>query len=162
MAVRGFPDVEVIKYDQPRQQGVPSLATIFFLHIFTKNVGWVARKDVWNATNQAMDHVETQRRESRFQIGALAPQTPSDPTLPTAADFAWMAATTMQSSATLAMFLSNNCGVQHITDLSVTYFEDDKGQNEANPSFDVVISHQDVFTVPGITITEFEARITYV
>jgi hypothetical protein len=118
---------------------------ILFHHVGTVNVGWPFRGDVWNAVSGKFDHTETQNRESRYQIGALAPQSPSDPTLPTPADFCLAMAAVMQSEVTLALFLAANVGVQHVTDIRSTYFVDDKGQNEESPAFDVVLSHQDIF-----------------
>jgi hypothetical protein len=145
LAVRGVA-ATVQKDNQPRQQGVPSAAVILFHHVGTVNVGWPAKQDVWNAANGNFDHIETQRRESRYQIAALAPQTPSDPTKFTPADFVNSAAAIMQSDATIATMLAAQVGLRHITDIRTIYFQDDKDQNEENPSFDIVLSHQDVFT----------------
>lgn len=158
MAARGMV-VSVLRDEQPRQQGVPSTAALFFHHIGTMNVGWPRKDDVWNAGNGNFDHTETQRRESRYQIAALAPQTPSDPTLPTPADFCNAAAAVLQSDVAITTLAASGIGVQHVTDIRSTYFVDDKGQNEENPSFDVVLSHQDVFVTATPKITNFAATI---
>ena len=146
--------------NQPRQQGAPSTAVVLFHHIGTVNVGWPEKAEVWNATNGNFDHTETQRRESRYQIDAIAPQTPGDPTLPTTADFVNAAAAVMQSDATILTLINSSVGVQHITDIRSTYFVDDKGQNEENPSFDVILSHEDIFTTSTPKINSFVASIT--
>src|ERR1019366_5315092 len=153
LTARGLTET-VQKDNQPRQQGVSSSAVILFHHVGTVNVGWVYRADVWNVGTGRFDHTEIQRRESRYQIGALAPQSPTDPTQPTPADFCLAAAAVMQSDATRATLLAGNVGVQHITDVRSTYFVDDKGQNEENTSFDVILSHQDSFVTvtPIITV----------
>lgn len=144
----------VQKNQQPRQQGVPSAAVILFHHVGTVNVGWPYRGDVWNAVSGKFDHTEIQRRESRYQIGALAPQSPNNATLPTPADFCLAMSAVMQSDATRATLLAANVGVQHITDIRSVYFVDDKDQNQESPSFDVVLSHQDSFatTTPKIDV----------
>ena len=158
LAVRGV-TASVQRDNQPRQQGVPSTPVILFSHIGTVNVGWPEKAEVWNAANGNFDHVETQRRESRYQIGGLAPQTPGDPTLWTTADYVQAAASIMQSDATILTLLNSQVGVRHITDIRSTWFVDDRGQNEENPSFDVVFGHQDVFTTSTPPISVFAATI---
>ncbi len=158
LAVRGVSAI-VQKDQQPRQQGVPSTATIFFHHAGTVNVGWVDRREVWDSVNSVKTHTETQRRESRYQIGALAPQSPASPTAPTPADFCAWASAIMQSSATIEYLAAQGVGVQHITNIQSTYFVDDLGRNEENPSFDIVLSHQDVFSTAVPVIQDFEAGI---
>jgi hypothetical protein len=158
LSVRGV-IATVQKDNQPRQEGIPNAATIFFHHVGTVNIGWPEKQDVWNAANGNFDHIETQRRESRYQISALAPQTPSDPTLPTPADFCNQAAAVMQSDVTIATLVSNGIGIRHITDIISIYFQDDKGQQEENPSFDIIFAHQDVFTTTTPIINDFTEKI---
>lgn len=159
LSVRGI--VATVQRDnQPRQQGVPSTPVILFSHIGTVNIGWPERAEMWNQTKGNFDHIETQRRESRYQIGALAPETSGDPTLLKAADYVLAATAIMQSDATITTLLANNVGVRHITDIRAIWFVDDKGQNEQSSSFDVVFGHQDVFTTSTPKINVFAATIT--
>jgi hypothetical protein len=158
LAARGV-TAQVQQDQQARQQGTPSAATVFFHHIGTVNVGWPEKSDVWNAGNGNFDHTETQRRESRYQIGALAPRTPGDPTLPTPADFCLAAAAVLQSDVTIATLQASSVGVQHITEIRSTYFVDDRQQNEENPTFDVILSYQDVFTTSTPKITTISETV---
>lgn len=147
----------VVKRDQqPRQVGVPTGATIFLHHIGTRPYGFPARQDVWNTNSSTMVHTETQFQWSRFQISGLAPQSPATPTAPIASDYVRAAALTLQSETTCAALLLQNVGVLRISDISSTYFEDDKGQNEENPSFDVLLGHQDILVTSNPVITNFD------
>lgn len=138
---------QVKKAYQSRQQGVPSGPIVTYHHIITIDVGYPERLD----TNGL--HTETQNRESRYQIGALAPANLADATQPLAADYANAAKLIMQSDATRALLLAAGVGIQKPGNTNVVYFVDDKDQHESNPSFDVILSHQDIFTTTGTTIT---------
>ncbi|CAB4132146.1 hypothetical protein UFOVP138_59 [uncultured Caudovirales phage] len=141
---------------QPRQSGTPNAAFISFYHVSTVNVGYPASSDVYD-TVAGMTNVQTQRKESRYTIGGLAPV--SKNTDMTAADYVGIAASILQNKAAIALFAVDNIGVQHITTLNSVYFEDEKGQNEENPSFDVILSHKDVFVSSGGLITGFTETI---
>ena len=158
LIVRGI-TATVQRDNQPRQQGVSSTPVILFSHIGTVNVGWTKRYEMWNAANGNFDHTETQRKESRYQIGGLAPQTPGNPSLLTTADYVLAMAAIMQSDATIATLLASGVGVRHITDIRTTWFVDDRGQNEENPSFDVIFGHEDSFTTSTPKINAFAATV---
>lgn len=150
----------VQKDQQPRQQGVPSTATIFFRHVGTVNVGWVSRQEQWDSINSVKIHTETQGRESRYQISALSPLIPASPTTPTPADFCAWASNIMQSSAAIEYLAARKIGVQHVTSIRSIYFIDDFGRNEENPSFDVVLSHQDIFATTVPVVRDFDPDIS--
>ena len=145
--------------NQPRQQGIPTTATVFFFHVGTINVGYPEKKDVWNSGNDNFDHTETQNRESRWQINALAPQLPSSTTAMTAADYALAAAAIMQSDSTIVALKNAGVGVQHITNVRSVWFQDEKQQNEENPTFDVILSHQDISTISTPVVRVFTPTV---
>jgi len=151
---------QIKKDNQPRQQGNPTSATLFFRHIGTINVGWPERIDTINKTTGGLDHTETQRKESRYQISALAPANLTDPTAPLTADYVNAAAAIMQSDATRALLLAANVGIQKPGNINLTYFLDEKGQHESNPTFDFILSHQDIFTTQGMVINAIIPSIT--
>ena len=146
---------EIKQSYQPRQQGVPSAAALFFHHIDTVNVGWPGRNDVFNQSTQKFDHIETQRRESRYQISALTPNN----TFPAAIDYIGSVAMALQSENLMDFFLANSVGIQHITVMNNVYFTDDAGQFSTNPTVDIVLSHQETVTVSRHRVDRFVAIV---
>jgi hypothetical protein len=142
LAVRSI-TAEVKAANQSRQQGVPSGPAIFFFHVDTLDVGWPKKFNVWNPTTSVFDVTKTQRRESRWQIGSLAPQTPST-TAMTSADYALAVKSILSDDVAINTFAASGVGIQHTTLARSVWFQDDKNQNEENPSFDVILSHQEV------------------
>ena len=149
----------VKRTNQPRQQGTPSAATVFFFHAGTTPYGFVRRKDWWDATTSTMYHKEEQYQWTRYQINALAPQSPGAPTAATAADYVKAAAQTMQSDAARAALLAQKVGVLRISDVISTYFQDERGQNEESPSFDLILGHKDELITSGDFITNYTFAI---
>ena len=142
LTLRGI-TANVKQANQSRQQGIPSTATIFFFHVDTTDIGWPAKKNVWNSMTGVFDVTKTQRRESRWQIGALAPQTPST-TARTAADYILAVKSILAEDVAINTLKGSGIGIQHTTTARSVWFQDDKSQNSENPSFDVILSHQEV------------------
>lgn len=145
LALRGV-SASVKQDYQPTQQGIPSTAVILFHHVSTVPIGWPAKEEVYNAAAQAMAHTETQNRESRYQLSALAPQSPGAPAALTAADYVLAAQAVLQSDATINTLAASNVGVRHAGPSTSVWFQDDRNRNQESPSFDIILSHQDVFT----------------
>ena len=128
--------------NQPRQAGTLSTPEITFFHVASVNVGWPEKKDEYDEAHSKMVHSEIQNRESRWQIGAIVPRGPNSTLMPS--DYLLACAGIMQSNATLDTLTAKSVGIQHITQIRSVWFVDDKGQNSESPSFDIILSHQDV------------------
>jgi hypothetical protein len=142
LTARGI-TVPVKQNYQPTQQGVPSAACIFMHKLFDLRVGHPQRKDVWNPTTEVFDHVESVWIESTFQFSALAPQDPANDAELTAADILKAAAFAVQSDKFLEDLRAAGVGVLRVQRVPTGYSVDDRGQFEAEPSFDVVFTHRD-------------------
>jgi hypothetical protein len=149
----------VKRNQQPRQIGTPSTPTIFLNHIATTPYGWPARQDVWNTNTSVMDHTTVQFQRSKYQISGLAPQSPGTPANPTTGDYVRAASLALQDDFARAALFAQNVGILRISDVTSSYFEDEKNQNEEIPTFDVILSHMDVLTINGIIITDFELTV---
>lgn len=156
---RGYPAVLVKSAYQPRQQGVPTPATIFTFQTGWRRYGYPKKEYIFNSTSGAYDYVETQIVHSKYQIAGLNPQSPATPTAATPSDLLRIAGDILQHNDALATFLLNDVGILRIIDGNTIYFENDKGQNDANPTFEITLSHEDVFTKPGVAITIIEENI---
>lgn len=139
---------------QPRQDGVLTTALVLFAHIGSVDIGWPSKSEIWNETTELFDTAQTQRVESRWQLNALVPQTPNSTTNKTAGDYLSLIRMYLQSDTAIDTLKASGVGVQRINQVTGTYFQNDKGQNEESPSLDVVLSHQDitVFHTPRISV----------
>jgi hypothetical protein len=156
-ATAGISGTPIAQSFQPQQQGVNSEPTVYLHKLFDKRYGSVFREDVWDANTSTMVHTESQQYETTFQLSALSTQNPATPAQYTASDLCNLCASILQSSVALATLKANQIGIERITDVRNPYFSDDRGQNEASPSFDFVITHKQIITssVPIINATTF-------
>lgn len=151
---------------QPTQQGA-SVKPVLYLHkLGDVRRGWVQRKDVYDPAADdgrgAFRHYEGQWYETTFQVSALAQQDPSDPNSATASDLASVGCDIMQSDVMMARLRASGVGVLRVDAVRNPYFVDDEARNEANPSFDFVVTHkrETLDMVPVVESVEFNfARV---
>lgn len=147
----GFGEVLTQQKDQPTQQGIPRGPTVYFQKLHDHRYGWVGANPQWNGS---LEHnTEIQWHETTFQISTLVVQNPLTPNQYTAADLANEVASIMQSEATQAILMAQNVGLLRVTEITNPYFQDDRDQFEATPSFDLVLTHLEtrVSTVPVVS-----------
>lgn len=145
----------------PVTVGVPSTPTLFMQTIIpARRVGWLGRRDR-NTPTENMTHEETQWLETTLQISALARRDPADPnflTLPGAADYAQTAADILQGDKGLAALAVQGVRPLRITEVRTVQFVNDAQQYEANPSFDIVLSHVQIRESTTPAVSEFEGN----
>ena len=151
---------------QPVQQGVKSDPVLYVFKVGDARRGWVQRKDVYDPTADAgrgaFRHLESQWYETTFQVSALSRQDPADPNSITASDLASAGCDIMQSDAMMARLRLSGVGVLRVDAVRNPYFADDAERNEANPSFDFVVTHkrETIDMVPVVESVEFNfARV---
>lgn len=147
---------------QYRQAGRPDGASVFIHQIGRVRVGWLARANTVNMDPDtglpiSVTRTQKQRMRSSFQISALVPQSPAitncETLPPSESDVLDAVAQTLQSTAVLDSLTANGLAVERITEIrSMWVTGDDREQNVNNPSFDIIIVHNSVFstTVPLI------------
>lgn len=140
------PDIAVEVMQNPVTVGVNSGPTLYMQTIIpARRIGWLGRKDVPGATPDAdMVHTETQWLETTLQISATARRNPADAdflTQPSASDICRIAADILQGDRGLAALAVQRVRPLRITEVRNLYFINDSDQYEANPSFDIVLSH---------------------
>lgn len=148
------PGTEVQQAYQPLTTGVPTAPTVFMQTIIpARRVGWVGRRE----TGDGMLHEETQWLETTLQIGALAWVGPESDA-PTAMDLCRMAADILQGDKGMDMLGVHRVRPLRIGEVRNTYFVNDRDQYEANPSFDVVLSHVQIREGATPPVSEFIGR----
>lgn len=153
------PTVETIQDYQPTTQGAPTGPVLALHVVFTRRYGWTARKDEWiiPATPDLpfMRHTERQQLETHIQASGIWRRGPTLPGDWVAADVAGYGAMILQSDRTMAALRAAGLGIQRITDIrSTPILTNDRDQWEAMPSFDFVLTHEQ------ITITETPATVS--
>ena len=106
-----------------------------------------------------MVHTENQKYETTFQLSVLATQFPATPTQYTASDICNLCAAILQSSVAIQAFEAQGVGIERVTDVRNPYFTDDRGQFEASPSFDYVLTHNQTITSTTPIISETVLQI---
>lgn len=134
----------IIQKYQPTQTGVPTAATIFLYKLFDDMIGQPAKQDIWNLDTEQFDHVETQQYASHFQMSALSTQDPANQSQLTASDILNYARYAVQSAVFVAAMEGNGVGIFDVSQVRNTYFEDERDQFEASPSFDFVLTHKQI------------------
>lgn len=173
--------VPVLQAYQPSMQGVSTAPALYIHKVGDRRVGSPRRNSKWVTTysqlatesddgiatesgigvaadgtqQSSMVHTETQRYETTFQISALATQDPSTPMQLTASDLVNFAAAIVQSNAFIEAIEAQGAGILKIFDVRNPYLTDDRGQFEANPSFDLCLTHnQTIISTVPVLISE--------
>jgi hypothetical protein len=147
---------EVVQANQPTSQGAPSGPAILFAKLFDGMVGWPQRKDVYNAETGLFDHVESQQVATTYQFSALARVASDDLTSPSAADLLGAAGAALRSDTMMAALRGKGVGVLRVGEIRNTPVQNEQGEYESNPSFDVVLTHRVAYveTVPALAARE--------
>ncbi len=159
LIVDGFTTTVVKQSNQPTMQGINTAPTVYFFKVANKRYGFLGRNDVWDSVHSQMVHTESQYIESTWQFSALVLQNPSNLALPTASDLINDVASIMQSDKTRDILNASGVGVLRITDIRNPYFQDDRDNFEASPSFDITFVYQNIRTSTNPVITDFVPAI---
>jgi hypothetical protein len=135
-----LPDgVRVLQKNNPVTVGAASAPTIYMeMVIPARRVGWLSRKERLQLDLASFEHEELQWVETTLQISALARLVDGQPS---ASDYAQMAAEILQGDAGLARLAVQRVRPLRVDTSRTVYFVNDAQQYEANPSFDIVLSH---------------------
>lgn len=139
LTAAGYTNFQVLQANQPTQQGVPTVPTVYFYKLHDKRYGFLHRADVWDGAD--MVHTELQAYETAFQVSALVLQSPVYTNRYTASDLVNEVASIMQSDATIQTLMESDVGILRVSDVRNPYFTDDMDNFEASPSFDFVLTH---------------------
>ena len=159
LLVDGFTNVLVQQYAQPTQQGIPRLPTVFFQKLYNHRYGWGDAFNQWNPDTMQMDLYERQWHETHFQFFTLVPQNLLQPISYTAGDLANEVASILQSQATRVTLMTSNVGILRVSEITNPYFQDDRDQFEATPTFDFILTSLETRITIVPIISEFVVNI---
>lgn len=149
--------MRIVQNNQPGQRGRPTGPAVLFEKLMDRRYGSPRRADASDPDVPfGVVHVETQVYHSTFQVNALAEPVSAAgvPPVTTASDLVNLAAAAIQSDAAIKYLLAQGVGVFRVTDVRNPAFMNDQGQFERVPSFDFVLTHDQVMIskAPAATI----------
>ena len=159
LTANGFTGVTVKQANQPTQQGIQTNPAVYFFKVAQKRYGFLGRLDTWDSGDEEMVHNESQYIESTWQVSALVLQSPATPNQYTASDLVNEVASIMQSDATRDILNQSNIGILRVKDLVNPYFVDDRDNFEAAPSFDFVLTYENIRPSTNPIISTFNSNI---
>lgn len=155
----GYTGVIVKQSNQPTMQGIDTVPSIYFFKIHSKRYGYLGRFDAWDSDTSQMVHRESQYYESTWQFAALVLQSPLTPNQYTASDLVDEVASIIQSDNTRQILNNSGIGMLRISDIVNPYFQDDRDNFEASPSFDVTFTYQNFRVSQDPIINDFTVDV---
>lgn len=151
------PTTKVKQLRQPISLGADTGPTIYFQKLFDTEIGSPKRKAVWNAGRGDFDNQLVQKVATTFQILGIYKQTAAGLGW-TASDLANEAKAFLQTDDAIAAFLFIGVGVERITSVRNPDFTDGQSQFEFMPTFDFVLTHDQVTVTrtPRVSGYEFD------
>lgn len=131
---------------QPTQQGIETADAVYIFKLGDNRYGSPNRSDDFDTNTMQMIHTEMEWIETDFQVNALVTQDPSNITQLTAADYLKAVTGVLQSEAGITALKAQGVGIYRIQKGRQPYFKNDRGQYQADPSFDFTVIHPDVVT----------------
>lgn len=141
------PAVPIKQNNQPGTRGRPTGPAVLFEKIMDRRYGALRREDRPDPDVLfGVVHVETQTYHTTIQINALAAPVDAAGVAPvtTAGDLVNLAAAAIQSDRAIAYLLAQDIGVYRVADVRNPAFLNDQGQFERVPSFDFVLTHDQI------------------
>lgn len=143
----GFTGVVVVANFQPTQEGRVDGSAVYFNKVGPDHrYGSPQHQYAVDVVAQTCTRTTTQMIESHWQFDVAINDDPNDVNSKTGPDLARAVAMILQDPDTVYALKRQKVGIERITDVRNTYVQNDRAQYEANPSFDAIITHQDVFT----------------
>lgn len=161
LSARAVANVDVRNWYQRRVQGAPPGMALLLSNVNAHRYGFLGRDDRWDADAGSEMHTEIQAMEMAIQCTAQSPAPPPNHPLPpyAASDLARFGATILASDAGRAQLRAYGFGIERITDIRQPYFKDEADQFEQVPSFDFVLTFNQVERTTTPVVTKETLRI---
>lgn len=147
---------------QPRQQGAATGPVVYFFKVGDHGHGSPKREEIINGAGVIFNQTQRQLVETTYQFAAWIPQDPANVAALTESDVLNIVSAIMQSDALIAAFRAAGVGIQRVTDIRNPYFVDERNRFEAEPSFDIVLTHYRNLSSTLPAVDTFEANISRV
>lgn len=154
LKAKGIDDLPVVQLNQPTQQARGDQA-VYFSFLFDDHIGWMSSQMEYDPIADNFKFTESQHMIGKIQISVLYPFDPElhDPSVrSTAKDVASYLSMKMKSMNYIKFFRAAGLGVLRVANVRPNPFENDRGQYEFMPSFDMDLAYNREIgqTVPRI------------
>lgn len=158
LSTLGIGDIAVKQSYQPTMQGAETGPTVYLFKVADRRRGSPRRESVYDPDTETFIHTETTAYETTFQASALVTQNPANVNSVTASDLINYVSAILQSEMGLDYLQSKGLGILRIGDVRNLIFENDRQQFQAQPSFDFILTHNQVIVseVPAVISTEYQ------
>lgn len=139
------PDVAVKQNYQPERTGADSGPTLYLVKLFDRRLGSPQRSTAPDPDAPlGVIRREVQWYESTFQATGIFKQTAEDTDGLTASDVANLGAAIMQMEATMDALRAAGLAVLRVTTVRNPQFVNGGDEFEASPSFDFILTHEQI------------------
>lgn len=142
---------------QPKQAGPNKAPTLYFHIINGRRYGWPKRVYTPGVVAGMMQQRYEQVQETTVQVTGYADETPT--AVWSAGDLADLGAAWCQTDEFIAACLAAGAQVLRVGEVRRPYITDERDQNVMAPSFDLILTHNRVLTMPVHEIDRFETGI---
>jgi len=159
LALSDAPTTEVKRASQATQIGADTGPTVYFQKMMDRDLGSPQRKHIWDDETSDYVNAQIQKVATSFQIMGIHRLAVTDEGM-TASDLANEARAILQSDDAIAAFLAVDVGVERVTQVRNSVFTDGQDQYEFSPSFDFVLTHDQVTfsRTPGAVAFEVDIK----
>lgn len=164
LTARGItvPPGNILQGYQPTQQGAPEGRFVYLYKIGNMPVGHVRRDSVWDADAGIMRETELQTWLATYQVNAMAKQDPTDEDSLTASDIVRAVRGVLQSSDTITLLRAQLVAILRIDALRNPPFTDDSNRYEYVPSFDFVLTFDELYVGASPVVQTVEYNVNRV
>lgn len=154
LVARGLTDVLVTQAFQPTQQGQPSARTVYFSKAFEHAHGSPKSSSIYDGTGRVLKRNDKQIIESTYTFGATVTENITDMSALTVSDLLKIARAIVQTTDFQQTLIENDVGILRVLDIREPKIRSDRDQFKTEPTFDLIVSHRDTYTVavPGIDV----------
>jgi hypothetical protein len=163
LAARGVNPVTVAQAYQPTQQGETTDPAVYLTKLFDTPRGHVRRDTVYDEVDDVMNETETQTYETTYQVNARSLQVVGEVDQLTASDLVKLVRQILQSSAVIALLNDSNLAILRISELrNPALMSNDEGRFEFSPSFDFILTYDEIYTLEAPALETVEYNINRV
>lgn len=163
LAARGVASVTVAQAYQPTQQGETTDPAVYLTKLFDTPRGHVRRDTVYDDVEEVMNETETQTYETTYQVNARSLQVPGEVDQLTASDLVKLVRQILQSSAVIALLNDSNLAILRVSELRNPAIQsNDEGRFEFSPSFDFILTYDEIYTLEAPALETVEYNINRV
>jgi len=153
----GYSDVPFVQNFQPTQQGRPQSRYLSMNIVVNQRYGSPAKYSQWDGTNYW--RIVEQVIMTTVQINAVVNSTPEDVTSDTASDLLNRFALIMNDWPFQKALIAGGANILRITTVPNPKSDNDRSQWQAEPSFDVILTHTDTVRSAQRQLTAIDVQL---